>query len=343
MGSGFNPLVSIVIPVYNGSNYMREAIDSALAQTYKNIEILVVNDGSNDEGKTKDIALSYGNRIRYFEKENGGASTALNLGIKKMKGEYFSWLSHDDLYDKDKIEKQIEYLKGNSLLGTKTIVFSDFATIDKTGKIIRLIKIDYKEIKNNSKYALLRHYINGLSLLIPKQAFMDYGGFDTELKCTQDYEKWLDFMNSYNFVHVKGIYVSTRMHAKQMGKTSTSVNEEEENLYLRIIKSFTKKERCELENSEYEFYYKMIEYLYALNYEKVLNYCKNELKDFEPKQIKTKNVLLIDYKKGSLKKLYEFLKTEGIFFTVKRVLIYFYKRIYLLYLKYKTATEKQHN
>ena len=90
---------------------MREAIDSAIAQTYQNIEIIVVNDGSNDNGKTREIALSYGDKIRYFEKENGGVSTALNLGIKEMKGEYFSWLSHDDVYYPNKVERQVRELE----------------------------------------------------------------------------------------------------------------------------------------------------------------------------------------------------------------------------------------
>ena len=106
----FNPKVSIVIPVYNGSDYLKEAIESALAQTYKNIEIIVVNDGSNDNGNTQRIALSYGNEIRYYYKENGGTATALNFGIEKMQGEYFSWLSHDDVYYPEKISTQIEYL-----------------------------------------------------------------------------------------------------------------------------------------------------------------------------------------------------------------------------------------
>ena len=82
-------LVSIIIPVYNGANYLREAIDSALNQTYQNCEVIVVNDGSDDNGKTEEITLSYGSRIRYFRKENGGVATALNAGIREMQGEYF--------------------------------------------------------------------------------------------------------------------------------------------------------------------------------------------------------------------------------------------------------------
>ena len=106
----WNPKVSIIIPVYNGANYMREAIDSALGQTYQNTEIIVVNDGSCDDGATDRIALSYGDKIKYIKKENGGVSSALNLGIQNMTGEYFSWLSHDDVYGPDKIKHQIESL-----------------------------------------------------------------------------------------------------------------------------------------------------------------------------------------------------------------------------------------
>ena len=86
----YEPLVSIVIPAYNASNYLAEAIDSALAQTYPNVEIIVVNDGSRDDGATRAVALSYGDQIRYFEKPNGGSSSALNTGIANMKGEWFS-------------------------------------------------------------------------------------------------------------------------------------------------------------------------------------------------------------------------------------------------------------
>ena len=88
---------------------MREAIDSALNQTYQNIEVIVVNDGSKDN--TEEIALSYGDRIRYYNKENGGVSTALNLGIQEMTGDYFCFLPHDDVFAPQKIEKQIRAIQ----------------------------------------------------------------------------------------------------------------------------------------------------------------------------------------------------------------------------------------
>ena len=80
----FHPKISIVIPVYNGADFVAEAIDSALNQTYDNVEIIVVNDGSKDN--TEEVVKRYGDKVRYFAKPNGGVSSALNLGIAEMTG-----------------------------------------------------------------------------------------------------------------------------------------------------------------------------------------------------------------------------------------------------------------
>ena len=126
-----NKKVSIIIPVYNGEKYIKEAIESALNQTYTNIEIIVVNDGSKDN--TDEICKSYGNKIKYIKKENGGVATALNTGIKEAKGQYVAWLSHDDLYKENRIEKGMEVL--SKLKDKNTIIFSNFELIDSNGKI----------------------------------------------------------------------------------------------------------------------------------------------------------------------------------------------------------------
>lgn len=213
-----NNLVSIIIPVYNGGKYLEMAIDSALQQTYSNIEVLVINDGSNDSGLTEEIAKSYGSRIRYYYKENGGVSSALNYGIKKMKGYWFSWLSHDDLYNESKIEEQIKLM--DEFNEQKLICFTKSRLIDGEGKkkqlYINRIKPKYYTPVETLSLLFSGKNFNGCSLLIPKSAFDDCGLFDETLHYIQDWKMWIKFAdNDYSFVGVNKILISNRIHAEQ--------------------------------------------------------------------------------------------------------------------------------
>lgn len=218
----FNPLVSIIIPVYNGSNYMCEAIDSALAQTYKNIEIIVVNDGSDDAGKTEEIARNYGNKIRYICKNNGGVSTALNTGIANMKGLYFSWLSHDDIYTPDKIEKEICAL--SRLANKDTIILCESGYIDENSDTISSFhtKKSVPEDKLIPWDAALMTLIkegsfNGCSLLISKAIFEKCGTFDESLRFNQDGYMWNRiFLNRYPLFCISDVCVYGRIHSEQV-------------------------------------------------------------------------------------------------------------------------------
>lgn len=210
------PKVSIIIPVYNGSNFLKEAIDSALGQTYKNIEVIIINDGSNDNGATEKIAKSYGNKIRYYKKVNGGVATALNFGIKKMSGEYFSWLSHDDLYEKTKIEDQIRLML--SLHTNNNIVVCNDRVLFENG-------IKKEALIDKRTFGLFDIFlatganvgINGCALLIPKKALVESGGFDPTLPVTQDYDLWYRLSSQYNyrFVLLEKNLVTYRIHDKQ--------------------------------------------------------------------------------------------------------------------------------
>jgi glycosyltransferase involved in cell wall biosynthesis len=226
----FNPKVSIVIPVYKGSNYLREAIDSALAQTYKNIEVIVVNDGSNDGGKTEAIAKSYGDRIHYFYKENGGVATALNLGIHEMVGEYFSWLSHDDVYYPDKLEVQIDYLRR---MGDKNVIlYSDCDIIDQSSKKIRSHRVKHVE-PEEFIFSLLNGYlINGCTALVPKICFDVVGLFNEDLKSTQDYEMWFRIGRKYKMIHIPNFLIQSRHHSEQGSVTMVSANMNEQNKFF---------------------------------------------------------------------------------------------------------------
>ena len=230
------PLVSIIIPVYNGSNYLREAIDSALAQTYSNIEIIVVNDGSNDGGATREIALSYGGGVKYFEKENGGVSTALNLGIKNMRGKYFSWLSHDDVYLPEKVQAEIDalrqagdmfrvvYSNDSSLRMPKRVI------IENTGR-----NFYRQEFLETGAFAPLFGFISGCTLLIPKIYFDIYGGFDETFRAVQDYKKWFEMFRGRRLVYVRRSLVLSRQHAEQTTHTYSIRMSEEHWLYSWMI------------------------------------------------------------------------------------------------------------
>lgn len=216
MNNAFNPKVSIVIPVFNGGNFLGQAIESALAQTYRNIEILVINDGSDDAGETERIALSYGDRIRYYKKPNGGVASALNMAIDKMSGEFFSWLSHDDLYVEEKIERQIDALSSISSTDRgQTIIYSDFYVFstdpEKTIPVL-MRGVPPEEFRY---WLTMENTLHGCTLLIPKTAFVETGGFNERLRTTQDYDLWFRMANKYRFVHLPEPLVKARSHQEQ--------------------------------------------------------------------------------------------------------------------------------
>lgn len=207
--------VSIAIPVYNGSNYVAEAIKSAINQTYKNLEILVVNDGSTDNGLTKDAVAPFlvDKRVKYIEKENGGVSSVLNYCIEHFSGDFFVWLSHDDLIKDNSIElklKKWEELGSNShyLISTKTIY------INAEGKKIFRAASSSKDV--NNIYDILSSTINGCSLLIPREAIINYR-FDEKMIYMQDYYVWANMINDgYRIKLLNKKLTYNRIHKKQI-------------------------------------------------------------------------------------------------------------------------------
>lgn len=222
------PLVSVIIPVYNGADYLSKAIDSAISQSYENIEIIVVNDGSCDGNKTEDISLGYGDKIRYIKKENGGVSSALNLGIKNMRGEFFSWLSHDDEYTEDKIQKEIEAaLK----YGEETLIYCGHLLIDKNSEPLKDVRKECGLKKNAVSESgevlsvlLKEGTLNGCGFLIPKNVFERCGGFDETLRYNQDCFMWYKiFMDGFSLYYIPEECVLSRVHDRQLTQTGKEI------------------------------------------------------------------------------------------------------------------------
>ena len=179
-----NPKISIVIPVYNGSDYLKEAINSALGQTSTDFEVIVVNDGSNDGGKTEAIAKSYEDKIRYFYKENGGVASALNLGIKNMKGEWFAWLSHDDIFAPNRIEEDLKFLESNP---EAKVIFCKIKRIDSQGNFIEDVNYSIQKV-TNCREAVLLGGVDMCALTIHKSCFEKTGLFKESNLTMQDVE-----------------------------------------------------------------------------------------------------------------------------------------------------------
>jgi glycosyltransferase involved in cell wall biosynthesis len=237
------PMVSIIIPVYNGSNYLAEAIDSALAQTYENVEVIVVNDGSKDDGATEKIALSYGEKIRYVKKENGGVSSALNLGIEKMQGEYFSWLSHDDKYEPQKIEKQVETIVNSSV--KEAVVLCTSKNIDKDSVLLEK-RYSKKRFNCNGLISWKEAFIsmfsqgvyNGCGFLIHKSIFEKVGKFNQELRYAQDLLMWTKiFLNKIPLIYMQDALVLSRIHGGQLTQTGRQLFHKEAKLLAEMILS----------------------------------------------------------------------------------------------------------
>lgn len=269
------PLVSIVIPVYNGADYLREAVDSALAQSYPNVEVIVVNDGSSDGGATEAIALSYGNRIRYASKENGGVATALNLAIGMMKGEYFSWLSHDDVYLPEKIERQVAQLRQ---YGRDVILYCDYNFIDEASRYLSTKRIKAPHPSEFRLALLHSHPVHGCTLLIPRRFLLEAGLFDEALRTSQDYDLWFRLARRHEFIHVPDVLINSRKHAQQGTQAARPLFMTEcAALYLGSLRDvLTGWDRGEA--ARLVFLIKAAVFLERCRHREPLRYCKEELR-----------------------------------------------------------------
>jgi len=222
-GAAAQPLISVVIPVYNGSDWLADAVDSALAQTYRNIEVIVVNDGSDDAGATADIIRQYGDQIRAIDQKNGGVAAALNAGIAAMRGQYFSWLSHDDLYLPQKLATQLAVAMRHE---DPVIVCGNVTTILANGSVAeRLDLFGDADLQGPALWHVIEGRISGCSVLVPKVCFDQCGGFDPRLPTTQDYDLWFRMAKRFRFVASFDYLTQSRMHPAQGSRDPRHLDE----------------------------------------------------------------------------------------------------------------------
>lgn len=185
-----NPLISVIIPVYNRAHLIQRALDSVFAQTFKNFEVILVNDGSCDH--LKDALRSY-ETIHYFEQQHKGVSAARNLGLKLAKGKYIALLDSDDEWLSTKLQTQIDYLAVNPNLKW---VHTEEIWI-RNGVRVNQMKKHQKGGGDQFQRSLELCVISPSSVMFEKSLVIDQGGFDESFTVCEDYFLWLKLTSLY--------------------------------------------------------------------------------------------------------------------------------------------------
>lgn len=206
------PAVSVILPVYNGEKYLRFAIESVLNQTFRDYELIVVDDGSID--RTPAIAREYGERLRYVRQENTGASGAFNHGVQLASGRYISWLSHDDVFMPAKLEKQIAAISRTT---EPSACYTDIQMIDSRGRVF----LD-RRLPEHSRQEALRNVLTGgpicmasYSLLYDRRCIDEVGMYSSKLRYTEDVDMLARLARHFPLIRVPEIQMQVREHRQR--------------------------------------------------------------------------------------------------------------------------------
>jgi glycosyltransferase involved in cell wall biosynthesis len=192
------PIVSVIIPTYNNSAYLANAIESAIAQTFRDIEIIVIDDGSTDD--TQKVLTCFGDKIQVIHQCNQGPSAARNAGLRKSQGNYIAFLDSDDQWLPDKLTRQMPLFEMDPQVG---VVFSDTFYVYK-GKIQPKTSFQLRPPSSGFIFNSLfgKNFIPMLTAIVRRECFNQVGFFDENLKACEDYDMWLRISKSWKFAYV---------------------------------------------------------------------------------------------------------------------------------------------
>jgi len=221
----YSDKVSVIIPTFNRTTYLKDAIDSVLQQSYENIELIIVDDSTND--KVRNFCKTYENEIIYFNRNQRGISSALNFGIKKMTGDWYKLMADDDFLPSNSIESFLNYAKNNDA----KIIYSDLEYLDEQGNGIGIRRHeDLDEKKYFEKQYWLHQIVISVCYFIHKSCFDVVGIFENGYETAFDFKWCLKalLLHDYKFHRIPKVLYKFRIHEKQ------SSFENAEN-HLRIV------------------------------------------------------------------------------------------------------------
>lgn len=205
--------VSVIIPCYNAEKFIAHTIQSVLNQTFDNLEVILINDGSTDDSEK--IILSFEDkRIKYIKKENSGVAATRNYGIDLAQGKYIAFLDADDLFLPDNLGNKVQYLEKKpeiSLVHSAEIRFDSLTNTDK-----RIVH----GLGGNVLHQLLEFSGNVIhspsSVVVRKEKLKEVNGFDENLSTSADWDLWVRLANKSEFGYLDFCLVKYREHSNQM-------------------------------------------------------------------------------------------------------------------------------
>ena len=304
-------LVSVIIPTYNRAAYLKLALKSVLEQTYKNIEVIIADDGSTDN--TAEVVAGFNDpRIKHFYQRNTGLpAAARNLGLREASGEYIAFLDSDDMWLPKKLELQVEYLREHP---EYHLVYSNARIINEKG-IRKGLLLKSESLKEGEIFEELikTNFIPQLTVLMKREVFENIGFLneDPSLRAVEDYEYWLRVALRYKIGFVKEPLAMYRVHSGGIAHTTNGAR-----LSQKILSSL-------LSSSSVPNKDKIVERIYGL-------YCYSAIHNWK---MQDKLAAKEDFKKyliWNIKnfKIINIFKVLALYLILKTELFYLLSRLY---------------
>ena len=212
--TGTESRISIVVPAYNAAEFIRETLEHAIAQTYENIEILVIDDGSVDE--TSKIAESFGDVVRVIRTENRGVAKARNTGIEAATGEFIAFLDADDIWEPEKLRYQVEAVDDDHrLIYTNTVSFGTQSLSNMNIAANELLP------SGDIRARLIqRNFISTSTVLLDRDIAVRIGGFNPDIPVCDDWDAWLRALCLTHAKYIDRPLVRYRIHPFSLGSNT---------------------------------------------------------------------------------------------------------------------------
>ena len=209
--------VSIILPCCNGERWIMEAINSVLSQTYKRLELLVIDDGSTDKSRDIISTFSYDVRVRYFYQENRGFSAAINKGINESSGDLVAFIGQDDIWLPNKLEVQVKYFSEHKDVD---VVHTNYFSINSDGQVTkrRDVKVNFFATREKLIKTLFMKNFIGFETVLVKRTCFEVGLFDESMLGFSDHDMWLRIAGKFNFAKLDLFLVKKREHNLQLSK-----------------------------------------------------------------------------------------------------------------------------